>query len=438
MTAGDVASALVERGLDQGEHAAATALFQRVLAVLGGTSDAHLWWVPGRLEVFGKHTDYAGGRTLVCALPRGFALAARRRNDHRVVVTDARHDESLAIDLDAVTPPRRGWGHYVEVTARRLTRNFPGAAIGADLVFASNLPRASGMSSSSALVVGVAAALMRIGALQQRAEWTTNIHDTLDLAGYCACLENGMTFGSLEGDTGVGTHGGSEDHAAILTGTASMLSAFAFVPMRHLQNVHVPDEWQFVLSPCGVPSEKTGSAQEKYNRLSEGTRRLLDLWNAAAETSAASLGAALTSTSTARERLEELIDRSALPGWPPSALRARLDHFVREDARVAQAIEALTRADVATMTDVAHASQRDAETLLGNQIPATIGLAAAARRGGAFAASSFGAGFGGSVWALVERNAAPGFAARWRPEAFTAQPGPGMVEVETAPTKSEH
>jgi len=439
MTAGDVAAALVERGLDQGEHAAATALFQRVLPVIDATGDAgatHVWWVPGRLEVFGKHTDYAGGRTLVCALPRGFALAARRRNDSRVVVTDARNDESLTIDLEVKGPARRGWGHYVEVVAHRLRRNFPGTAIGADLAFASNLPRASGMSSSSALVVGVAAALMRIGQLQERDEWKANIHDTLDLAGYCACLENGMTFGSLQGDTGVGTHGGSEDHAAILTGAPSMLSAFAFVPMRHLHNVHVPDGWQFVLSPSGVPSEKTGSAREKYNRLSEGTRQLLQLWNAA-DSNATSLGAALASTSTARERLEELIDRSSVPRWPPHALRARLDHFVREDARVAQAVEAFARADVNAMSDLADASQAEADTLLGNQIPATIDLAAAARRAGAFAACSFGAGFGGSVWSLVERAAAPGFAARWRPDAFAAPPGPAMLELQIAPTKIE-
>ena len=40
--------------------------------------------------------------------------------------------------------------------------------------------------------------------------------------------------------------------------------------------------------------------------------------------------------------------------------------------------------------------------LLGNQVPETIALARAALAHGAFAACSFGAGFGGSVWALVE------------------------------------
>jgi len=199
MTAGDVAAALVERGLDQGEHAAATALLQRVLPVIDATGDAgatHVWWVPGRLEVFGKHTDYAGGRTLVCALPRGFALAARRRNDSRVVVTDARNDESLTIDLEVKGPARRGWGHYVEIVTLRLRRNFPGAAIGADLVFASNLPRASGMSSSSALVVSVATALVRAAALRTRVEWQRNIHGPEDEAGYYACMENGLSFGT--------------------------------------------------------------------------------------------------------------------------------------------------------------------------------------------------------------------------------------------------
>ena len=54
----------------------------RCCATLTGGPARHAWWVPGRLEVFGKHTDYAGGRTLVCAVPRGLAVArepARRR-----------------------------------------------------------------------------------------------------------------------------------------------------------------------------------------------------------------------------------------------------------------------------------------------------------------------------------------------------------------------
>jgi galactokinase len=57
-----------------------------------------------------------------------------------------------------------------------------------------------------------------------------------------------------------------------------------------------------------------------------------------------------------------------------------------------------------------------------------MALARAAREHGALAASSFGAGFGGSVWALVDRDAADDFATRWHPGAFVAQPGPPLTE----------
>jgi len=59
--------------------------------------------------------------------------------------------------------------------------------------------------------------------------------------------------------------------------------------------------------------------------------------------------------------------------------------------------------------------------LLGNQVPETTWLAKQARALGGYAASAFGAGFGGSVWALVERSEAGQFANRWR-EAYQRSP----------------
>ena len=282
MTGRTLASALVERGLDPAEHSPKAWLFERVLAGLNGATNAapdHVWWIPGRLEVFGTHTDYAGGRTLVCAVPKGFAVAARRRDDGLVVVADARNGERRRIQPSADVASCTGWSHYVEVVARRLLRNFPGSAISADLVFASDLPRASGMSSSSALMVGIAAALIRLAELEARPEWQANIHSSLDLAGYCACLENGMTFGSLQGDAGVGTHGGSEDHAAILMGRPSMLSAFAFVPMRELCTVHVPGRLAVRAHSLGRGIRKNGrcaGALQSVVRRHETPRRAVE------------------------------------------------------------------------------------------------------------------------------------------------------------------
>ena len=297
MTGRTLASALVERGLDPVEHSPKAWLFERVLAGLNGATNAapnHVWWIPGRLEVFGTHTDYAGGRTLVCAVPKGFAVAARRRDDGLVVVADARNGERRRIQPSADVASCTGWSHYVEVVARRLLRNFPGSAIGADMVFASDLPRASGMSSSSALMVGYRGGVDPLAELEGRPEWQREHSRRPRLAGYCACLENGMTFGSLHGDAA------SARTAAAKITPPSSWDVRRCCPRSRLSRCAscvpstCPDDWQFVLTPSGVASEKTGAAQAHYNRLSEGTRRLVELWNAA-EPPATSLGSALAS-----------------------------------------------------------------------------------------------------------------------------------------------
>ena len=427
MIGANLAAALVERGLDPAALASKAALFDLVLAAFHGhTGDSprYAWWVPGRLEVFGKHTDYGGGRTLVCAVPNGLAIVASPRTDGSLHVVDARRGDRLVLrrlEDGGFT----GWRHYVEVAARRLAANFPGAARGADIVVAGDLPRASGMSSSSALVVAMSSALVRVAGIEERPEWRAHIAGTRDVAGYYACIENGMTFGALTGDAGVGTHGGSEDHAAILAAIPGHLSAFAFVPMRPAGTVAMPDEWHFVLAPSAVRSSKTGNAQAAYNNLARGVQVLLEIWNAS-HPRAASLGAVLARGGV--DALRDLVRGSSFADWPPDVLRRRLDHFVGEDARIPEALDAFRTSNVARLSALAQASQAEAEQLLGNQVPETIALARAARERGAFAACSFGAGFGGSVWALVEHDA-DRFAQRWQPGAFVARPGPPVTSL---------
>ena len=54
---------------------------------------------------------------------------------------------------------------------------------------------------------------------------------TLHLAGYLGCIENGSAFGALEGDEGVGTAGGSEDHTAIVLSQAGQLTWYRYHPV---------------------------------------------------------------------------------------------------------------------------------------------------------------------------------------------------------------
>jgi galactokinase len=410
-------------------------MFERALRAMrdrGVTAPSVAIWVPGRLEVFGTHTDYAGGHSLVAALPRGFVFLAAPRTDRVVEVVDALRGERAVIGGGQVTPV--SWQEYAEVAVSRLDRNFPASRGGATIAFASDLPSAAGMSSSSALMVGIASALIRLRNLGARAEWTQNITSHADLAVYLACVENGSAFRGLAGDAGVGTHGGSEDHAAMLLARPMMLSAYSFVPLRHVADAPMPADWRFVIASSGVVAEKTGAARDAYNRLSRGAAILLGLWNEN-NTPAASLAEAITSSDRARQRLEELIRRSAIPAWPQDALERRLRHFCAETQIVLDASRAFDRGDKATLSDLSERSQTNAERLLGNQVPETVSLVREARECGAFAARSFGAGFGGSVWALIDADSGSTFSREWldryqrahpgrRSESFVAVPGP--------------
>ena len=412
-------------------------------ARIAGTPPTWSWFVPGRLEVFGKHTDYAGGRTLVAAVPRGFAMAAGPRVDGRVCVADLRSEVSAVIDPADDTPALTGWASYVQVVARRLAQNFPGAPLGVDLVFASDLPRAAGMSSSSALVVGVASALAARGRLAERDEWSANLRSVEDVASYFGCIENGLDFAGLPGTAGVGTHGGSEDHTAIMACRAGHVSQFRFMPAVPLGTTALPPHWTFVVAPSGVHADKAGSVKDRFNRAALSARALLACWNRAETVPARSLAAALSGTG-AREELRARVVAAPPPEFSAAALLRRLDHFVAEDGRVPEAARACGAEDVAAIGRLSAASQHDAEALLENQVPETSGLVALARACGAYGATSFGAGFGGSAWALVPTADVDAFATEWLAaytrmfparrgvEWFAARPSPALVAVTDA------
>jgi galactokinase len=96
-------------------------------------------------------------------------------------------------------------------------------------------------------------------------------------------------------------------------------------------------------------------------------------------------------------------------------LTARLEQFFDETfVIVPDAADALANGDVKRFGALVDRSQGGAERALENQIAETVHLARYARELGADAASAFGAGFGGSVWAMVPLSDAERFATRWR------------------------
>lgn len=393
------------------------------LAQAGVGRDVPAWAfaVPGRLEVLGKHTDYAGGRSLLAAPERGVVMLAVARGDARVHVHDVRSGERAELALDPEAPPAAGWANYAATAARRLARDFPAARTGAALAFVSDLPLAAGMSSSSALVVAVFHALAAANGVPELAAYRANVPTPEALAGYLAAVENGQDFGTLRGDRGVGTQGGSEDHTAMLCARPDALVRYAFAPVRFEQAIPLPPGHRFVIAASGVHAEKTGAARERYNRAAALMRAAAEIWRAGTGRGEATIGAALDADPAAADRLRDLLGaahdhRFARDHhFTPDALLARVEQFVAEDREIIPAAsDALGRGDLAAFGAQVERSQALAERLLGNQTAETIHLAHGAREAGAVAASAFGAGFGGSVWALVADRSADDVERRWR------------------------
>jgi galactokinase len=370
-------------------------------------------FVPGRIEVLGKHTDYAGGTTLTCAIERGFCFVHSPRRDGRLCMADAgrgqRTEFRISPDMEVAGA---GWPAFPMTVARRLARNFDVPLAGADIGFISTLPGCAGMSSSSSLITGTYLILADVNALAERPEYQQTITSGTALAGYLGSIENGSPFGVLRGDRGVGTFGGSEDHAAILCSRPGHVGEFEFCPVRHVTHLPLPDGCAFAIAASGIIADKTGNARDDYNRASALVGAILRRWRAATGRADETLRAAVRSSGDALERLGDVLQGG---DDTSRALIRRVQHFVVENERlVPAAVVALTRGDRTGFGDIVDQSQRAAEDLLGNQVPETIVLTRSARELGAVAASSFGAGFGGSVWALVPTCDAGQFAAAWR------------------------
>lgn len=428
--------------------------FTRLLPALpqdGPDAQPFGWFVPGRLEVLGKHTDYAGGRSLVCAVERGIHMLVRPRVDDRVRLIDAAQSTVFNANLaDTSTATAHGWFIYPSTVLRRVTQNFPAATRGFDAVFDSDLPQAGGLSSSSALMIAVFLAFARVNGLETTEIWRAELANREDLAGYAASLENGRSFGSLEGDRGVGTSGGSEDHVAILCCRAGTLSQYAFNPIRCEAHVPLADHLTFAVAVSGVGAHKTGNAMAQYNRAARLAGRALEHWNSRMQRTDTSLAAALRESGS--HAVRDVLSRAGDAEFTADELRERFDQFAEESEHlVPVAARQVQSGDWAGFCETVARSQHLAEQALRNQVPETSALVSSARATGAVAASAFGAGFGGSVWALVNRDDAVGFLKRWAnayeqafpgrmasSTFFLTRPGAAAFDVTPGPAKAGH
>jgi len=310
----------------------------------------------------------------------------------------------------------------------------------------------SGMSGSSALMMMVYTAIAASNSLETAPEFVKNIQGPVDLSVYLACAENGQSFRDLAGDRGVGTFGGSEDHAAILNGRAGHVSLFSFSPPELLAEVPWPDDWRMVVAFSGVRAEKTREALEKYNMASRRARDAVAVFNRLCGCSHPTLREVVDhEPKPGGERwLSELDRAAAAAGDMAPSLADRVRQFILEDrVHVPGAIAALKGRDLGRFGQLLSDSHRASRKDLWNIVPEIDWLMESACELGAAGASGFGAGFGGSAFAVTTADRAGALLRSWRgryratfpdraaeSDFFIAQPSPGIqVWADSGPVR---
>ncbi len=418
--------------------------------------------VPGRIELLGKHTDYAGGPALLVAVDRGFTLEAEPADGRAVMVRAEESGEEVRVVLVRGAAPAAarpagagpGWSRYVEAVVSGLLAALGDApAGGARLSFRSSLPPAAGLGSSSALLTAVFLGLDEVWAVSERPDFRAAVPDREALAGWLASVERGGE---------VGTRGGSEDHTAILCARAGHVVRFGLAPFRGLDSAPVPEGWLFAVGVSGVVADKGGAVRQRFNRLSDmaadaglawavgsgrvdadalptgtgdGSVRVRGGGEAGAR-NAWSLGSALEAGEDAASVLEAIRHGAPRLGLDERPLLRRAGHFLEECGLVRAAFRALEARDLAAFADAVNHSAVVGAELLGNQVAETVALTALARRIGAPAASPFGAGFGGSVWALVREPDAGDFLIEWERAYREAFPERGSAAFFASPASA--
>ena len=369
----------------------------------GAGAAARVARAPGRVNLIGEHTDYNDGLVLPAAIDREIRIAVRQTTDRRVRLRRLDDGSEVTFDLD-VLPPRSGtWADYPVGVAWALqaagldVRGFRG-------VLASNLAVGAGLSSSAALELATAWALLGEAAAPI---------EPLDLARWCQRAENAF----------VGVNCGLMDQFASACGRDG---AALLLDCRSLAWRPVPLPPGLVLVICESGSPR-GLHASDYN-----------LRRAECEAAVAVLARDDPSVRALRDVPPARLERALRRLDPVLARRVR--HVVTENARVESTIAAFEAGDMAAVGQLfaaSHASLRDDFEVSSPALDLLVAIAAATP--GVIAARMTGAGFGGSTVNLVEPDAvdrlsravadryAAGTGLRGRVEVVAAADGAGRV-----------
>jgi len=335
----------------------------------------NVFWAPGRVNLIGDHVDYCGGAVLPMPIQFGTTVAVRLRGDGMLRGCSANDPEEVDCPLAELGAlPVGHWGQFLRGVIAVLGDEGVDVA-GADVMVEGDIP-GSGLSSSASLSVALIYAFsrlvekplppLRLALLAQRVE-----HDY------------------------VGVQCGLMDQATIALAEPDCALWFDCLEHRYRS---IPID---AAACCVLVMNTRRARQLVHSAYNERLR----------ETRAAALSLRIAPTVLARLSVADFC--AAQDSIDDPVVRKRARHVVTEGGRVNAAVVALEEHDwpaLGRLLCASHASLRDDYDVSCAELD--LLAAALAAQPGCYGARMTGAGFGGSVVALVRPDAAESAAVR--------------------------
>ena len=334
-----------------------------------GKKPESIAWAPGRIEVLGNHTDYNAGTTLSAAINFGhcFCISRSARPGIHLYAADAGQHASFEI-ADTNKVPGIGSGSYVKGVFHFIQEHLEQKIDGLDCTSLGIVPLGAGLSSSAALEVSAAYAVLHI----------LNVTiDKKEIARLCRRAEHLFA----------GTNCGLLDQFSSIFGRGHGLIHSDFRTLD-VSSVVLPDDIDFLIVN---PHIKHSLADSPYNERRERC-----------EQAAAQLAEILPHPVTALRDVspEEF---AANRGRIAAGAAKRAAHVIGEIDRVEKSMDLIRKGDIKGFGQFLFESHQSSIENFENSCPELDIVVEAARVAGALGARLSGGGFGGCAIVMVQK-----------------------------------
>ncbi|MBC8346588.1 MAG: hypothetical protein H8E56_10050 [Candidatus Marinimicrobia bacterium] len=265
-------------------------LVERFYKAYGEDRTVNISRVPGRVNLMGRHIDHQGGFINTVAINKEILLAFSPREDSNIQIHNMDADSfppqllypQSALDISSFSnwvsfatsekviefnkQNSGNWSLYLLAIFYRLQLQFNHIELkGVDCYVSGNIPVGSGLSSSSALGVAFAKALIH----RNQIEISNQL--LIELTG--------------ESELFVGFMGGMGDQAAIISAKQGMINKIGFFPFHVSDISPFSEDLKLVIAFSGSSAKKGGAVQGMYNQrvasYAIGFKMLQQIWEPA-------------------------------------------------------------------------------------------------------------------------------------------------------------